>query len=182
MRQDKALLDWHGGPLWRCQLDKLQTLRPHRLLLSCRQEQRADLGSADAEVEWIFDPPDYQLGPLGIIQRVLELVDLPLLVLAVDMPHMTAAWMQAELLAEPSFHQGRCFSTVAGLEPLAALYTPVMLPLMVENIAAGQLSLQKLLAKASQQGLMDVRPAEQEIFFSNCNTPAEWEHEKGRSV
>lgn len=182
MGQDKGFLEWQGEPLWRCQLDKLKALKPQRLLLSCREEQRADFDVARSEVEWFFDPPNFSSGPLGILQRALKEVDLPLLVLAVDMPRMTTAWLQAEILTNQSFQKGRCFSTAAGLEPLAALYIPAMLHIMDQSLTANELSLQKLLAKANQQRLMEIKVAEHEILFSNCNTPAEWEHEKSRSV
>jgi molybdopterin-guanine dinucleotide biosynthesis protein A len=183
MGQDKAFLKWEGDCLWQLQLDKLSALNPSRLILSCREEQRAQFGPTDSRIEWFFDPPNFQLGPLGIIDRVLRVVQMPLIVLAVDMPRMTVDFMRQEFLAAQILDRGLLYSSASGLEPLAALYVPSMLPIMAKALKADQLSLQKLLLQAHDRGLVDIRMAvdHQKQFFSNCNTPSEWEHEKGRS-
>jgi molybdopterin-guanine dinucleotide biosynthesis protein A len=130
-----------------------------------------------------LDPPDFKLGPLGIIECVLRVVQVPLLVLAVDMPRMTADFMREAFLNTQNWDRGRCFLSDSGLEPLAALYVPSMLPILEESLKADQLSLQKLLKEAHDLGLMEIQKTtdQQKQFFSNCNTPSEWEHEKGRS-
>lgn len=183
MGQDKAFLKWEGDCLWQLQLDKLSALNPSRLIFSCREEQRVQFGPIDSGIEWFFDPQNFQLGPLGIIDRVLRVVQMPLIVLAVDMPRMTADFMRQEFLAAQILDRGLFYSSASGLEPLAALYVPSMLPIMEEALKADQLSLQKLLLQAHDCDLVDIRMAadHQKPFFSNCNTPSEWEHEKGRS-
>jgi len=180
MGQDKAFLKWHGDCLWQLQLNKLLALHPDRLILSCREEQQAHFDLANSIAEYFFDPPDFQLGPLGIIDLVLRVVQMPLMVLAIDMPRMTADFMHQEFLAAQNLDRGRCFSSASGLEPLAALYVPAMLPMMEDALKDGQLSLQKLLSKGYNLGFVDLQKAKnhQKHFFSNCNTPSEWEHEK----
>lgn len=90
MGQDKALLDWGGQPLWQVQLGKIATLNPARVLLSCREEQA--LSPVPLGVQTVYDPPGNQ-GPLPAIWRCLDQVRLPLLVLGVDMPGMTADFL-----------------------------------------------------------------------------------------
>lgn len=183
MGQDKAFLKWEGSCLWQIQLNQLLALNPSRMILSCREEQQQQFAPADSRIEWFLDPPDFQLGPLGIIERVLRVVQMPLLVLAVDMPRMTADFMREAFLNTQNRDRGRCFLSGSGLEPLAALYVPSMLPILEESLKTDQLSLQKLLNKAHDLGLIDIQTTtdQQKQFFSNCNTPSEWEHEKGRS-
>src|SRR6478672_3356741 len=89
MGRDKAFLDWHGGPLWECQFDKLARLTPALLLISCREDQK--IASDRAEV--LHDPPGNQ-GPLPALARCLERAQMPLLALAVDMPHVTVSLLQ----------------------------------------------------------------------------------------
>lgn len=184
MGRDKAFLESDNEFLWQVQLRKLQALKPFRLLLSCREEQQANFGLIDPAAEWFFDPPDFQLGPLGVIYQALEAVQMPLVVMAVDMPCMSHDFIRDAFLAPKNFLQGRCFSTALGLEPLTALYVPSMLPMMKESLTAGLLSLQKLLLKGIELGMVEVMSAtsQEERFFSNCNTPDEWKHEKGRLV
>jgi len=183
MGQDKALLKWQGLYLWQFQLNKLLALNPDRVILSCRKEQRNHFDLADSDAEYFFDPPDFQLGPLGIIDLVLRVVEMPLIVMAVDMPCMTVEFMHQEFLASQNLDRGHCFLSTSGLEPLAALYVPAMLPMMEAALKDGQLSLQKLLSKGYDLGFVDLQIAKkhQQHFFSNCNTPTEWVNEKGRS-
>src|SRR3954468_17857631 len=89
MGRDKAFLEWHGGPLWQFQFNKLAQLNPAHLLISCREDQK--IASARAEV--LHDPPGNQ-GPLPALSRCLTRAQMPLLVLAVDMPHITVPLLQ----------------------------------------------------------------------------------------
>jgi molybdopterin-guanine dinucleotide biosynthesis protein A len=183
MGQDKALLKWQGLSLWRFQLNKLLALNPDRVILSCRADQQDHFDLADSKAEYFFDPPDFQLGPLGIIDLVLRVVEMPLIVMAVDMPCMTAEFMHQEFLASQNLNRGHCFLSASGLEPLAALYVPAMLPMMETAVKDGQLSLQKLFSRGHDLGFVDLQIAKnhQQHFFSNCNTPSEWVYEKSRS-
>ena len=55
MKQDKALLHWHGQDLWQAQLHKLQSIGAARVLLSCRREQPLFVSPSE-EVEVVHDP------------------------------------------------------------------------------------------------------------------------------
>ena len=175
---DKALLDWHGQPMWMVQMAKLRALNPARLMIACRENQ--NIGRA-VEVEWLYDPQGDELGPMGAIHRAWEVVKMPLLVLAVDMPWMTTSFMRDELLGGVVNDGGFFIETDHGPEPLAGVYMPLMLERMRRSIEVNQLNLQRFVLEF---GLARVRCAElhEVLFFSNTNTPAEWLHEKDRSV
>ena len=177
---DKALLDWFGQPLWRVQMAKLRELKPVRLMVACREDQH--LGH-DCEIEWLLDPQGDDSGPMGAIQRALDEVQMPLLVLAVDMPWMTSDFMQNELLDTTPQSEGFFIETDHGPEPMSAIYAPQMLERMNTSIVEKRLSLQHFVVECVELNLARLRRADphETRLFSNANTPLEWLHEKGRS-
>lgn len=182
MGGDKALLEWRGQPLWEVQLERLLRLDPQRLLIACREEQCLQR-TAPPPVEWLFDPPNDNLGPLGVIARALTAVDLPLLVLAVDLPRMTEEFLREAVLAHLHGGRGFFFETPHGYEPLAGLYVPAMLPILHAALAEDRLGLQGVIRQSVDAGAARSQHAtpEQEPYFINTNTAEEWAHEKGRS-
>jgi molybdenum cofactor guanylyltransferase len=178
MGADKALLDWRGTPLWRMQIGKLIDLNPKRLLLSCREEQNLK----NVFAEFVFDPPENP-GPLGAIVRSLEVAQMPLLVLAVDMPAMTVEFLHSML---DQCGDGACGVVctrgsghgVPGphFEPLCAVYPPGALALLRESLLGRNHRMQDAVAGLVASGLMRVRalnPGEVPLFF-NANTPEEY--------
>jgi molybdopterin-guanine dinucleotide biosynthesis protein A len=172
MGTDKARLLWQGQPLWRLQLAKLAALGPARLLVACREAQGLHAEAPVPACEWCFDPPGSDDGPLGAIAR--SLVELPLLVLAVDLPCFEPAALLAEWRALAAPERGLCWRSAQGLEPLAAVYGPLLRPALQQALAARRLGLQKLLADAAAQGALVVRPAPAQAGLDNVNTPEEW--------
>lgn len=171
MGADKALLDWHGVPLWRRQIDKLIELDPERLLLSCREEQ----GLKNVPAELVFDPPGNP-GPLGAVARCLEVAQMPLLVLAVDMPAMTAGFMRGMLDAAGDVDRGFMCEAEHGFEPLCAVYPPEGLGLLRHLLMKGKHRMQDAAAELVASGLMRVgtlKAGEVPLFF-NANTPEEY--------
>ena len=160
MGRDKAFIDWQGRPLWQVQLEKLRQLAPERLLISCRAEQ-----NIVSVAEMVFDPVDANDGPLGAITRCLELVQTPLLVLAVDMPWMTIEFLRDQILP------GGFFRGPHGFEALCAVYEPAMLPVLQEALRQKQLALQRVIEKASPA--IHELSIEDESFFRNANTQAD---------
>lgn len=172
MGRDKALLDWGGAPLWRLQLAKLRELNPDRLLLSCREEQ----GLGEEPAETVFDPPGNR-GPLGAIARCLEVVgEGRLLVLGVDMPRLSVAFLRS--LIEPrDAKAGAVCRSPQGFEPLCAVYPAGALELFRDLLRRGCLDLQTAVGRLLDAGLMrarGLRPDELPLFF-NANTPEEYE-------
>ena len=183
MGQDKAWLLWQGEPLAKRQLRVLGEIGAEVIMVSCRQEQEfAENGERlmDGAHLMVFDALNTDEGPLGGIVRCLQTTDLPLLVLAVDMPHMTAGFLLDRLLAHFDGDQGLVFRGAYGSEPLAAIYTPSMLPLLEAALRSGRFGLQSLIADAVERSLMkviDMQPADGP-FFRNVNTPADIAEDK----
>jgi len=177
MKQDKALLHWHGQDLWQAQLHKLQSIGAARVLLSCRREQPLFVSPSE-EVEVVHDPEGADDGPLGAITRCLEQVQMPLLVLAVDMPWMTAAFLREQLHQHESPEKGWFFRGPHGDESLAGLYVPSMLPLMRESLSKKDFKLQHVIETAvhSELAITHALGDEQMPFFQNANTPADLRH------
>lgn len=174
MGQDKALLDWGGKPLWQVQLGKIATLNPARVLLSCREEQA--LSPVPLGVQTVYDPPGNQ-GPLPAIWRCLDQVRLPLLVLGVDMPGMTADFL-GEIVQRGLSVPGRgvVYEGSRGFEPLAALYPVEVLSLLKEAVDTGNYRLQAFVRAAVEAGLLEALPvpAHAAGCFSNLNTPEDF--------
>jgi molybdopterin-guanine dinucleotide biosynthesis protein A len=173
MGRDKALLEWKGRSLWREQARKLSELSPARLLLSCREEQGLDAGSEHAET--ILDPPGNP-GPLGAIARCLEVAGMPLLVLAVDMPDMTAVFLRGLLSEWGGQESGLVGRSKYGFEPLAAIYPQRALLLLRDQIAIQNYRMQSALNILVEEGIMRVREVSQAELplFRNANTPEEY--------
>jgi molybdopterin-guanine dinucleotide biosynthesis protein A len=174
MKQDKALLHWHGQDLWQAQVHKLQSIDAARVLLSCRRDQPLFVSPSE-EVEVLHDPEGTDDGPLGAITRCLERVQMPLLVLAVDMPWMTAAFLREQLHKHESPDKGWFFRGPHGDEALAGLYVPAMLPLMQEALSKKDFKLQHVIEAAvhSELAITHALGDEQMPFFHNANTPAD---------
>lgn len=172
MKQDKALLHWHGQDLWQAQLHKLQSIGAARVLLSCRREQPLFV-SASEGVEVVHDPAGVDDGPLGAITRCLELVQMPMLVLAVDMPWMTAAFLREHLVPAAEPVRGQFYRGPHGDEVLAGLYVPAMLPLMQVALREKHLALQPIIEACVHSGLATTQMIDdaQLSFFHNVNTP-----------
>lgn len=178
MGRDKALLEWGGRPLWEVQAAKLASLQPQRLLIACREEQglhHSQAGRPFAAVEWLFDPPGEDLGPMAAIVRALGTdTGMPLLVLAVDMPWVTADFLRNDLLGAD---RGLFFQGPHGYEPLAGIYVPAMRAGMAARLQRGRLGLQAAIEEAVAAGDAVVKPApvDAELLFQNANTQEEWE-------
>lgn len=182
MRQDKALLDWHGRPMWLVQTHKLASLRPAHLFIASRSEQALQTffendPTLESPVTFVNDPPDENCGPIGAIARCLRLASSPLLVLAVDMPVMTAAFLREHLLTKAGEAKSVVCRGSHGFEALAAVYAPSALPFFEAASISGRFALQPLLAELVGAGLCDVVELHggEEPFFANANTPEEVE-------
>lgn len=181
MGRDKALLEWEGELLWLHQLGVLKALHPAVSLISLRQEQTQ---ISDSGSELVFDPPSLDAGPLTGIIECLHKSGLPTLVLGVDMPHMTTAFLRSCIIEQAGDGAGLVFQGAHGFEPLAALYTPAMLPLLCEALEQKQFALQKLMRRIVDAGLMraiDMQPDDGR-FFRNVNTPNDLEDKYAAGV
>lgn len=160
---DKAALVIGGQMLWKRQVDTLTATLPTELFI-------AGKCAPASGVEMIADRWE-NCGPLGGIASALARAKTPwLLVLAVDMPAMTSAFL-SELVARAE-RTGR--GTIPAIdeqwEPLAALYPVAALPLAASMIASGQFALRHFIEGAREVGFVDSLPVQDSALFANVNT------------
>lgn len=167
MKTNKAFLDFHGIPMWRFQMEKLERLGPDELFFSVQPGMNFPPGA------WTFvcdRRPDF--GPLGGLEATLRQTRADFLVtLAVDMPAMTTDFLRELLEA----------SGPAGVVPLvegfycgaAAVYPVRILPLVETILAENDRSFQRLIREAAASSLMHVKPVspEERPLFENWNGP-----------
>lgn len=114
-------------------------------------------------------------GPLGGIERALSVMSSPLLlVLAVDLPKMTATFLR-KLLAVCDANMGVVPKWRGELEPLAALYPKrchalVLAALREDRLAARDFAEACLHAKAVRTFPVT---ATDRVRFANCNSPGD---------
>jgi molybdopterin-guanine dinucleotide biosynthesis protein A len=168
MGSDKAAVEIGGEPLWRHQLGTLRAVGPREILIS----GKVDGPYAGAGVEIVRDTiPD--CGPLSGIEAVLARAAHPLvLVLAIDLPAMTAEFLRAVVKEAHDRRCGVVLHRCARFEPLAAVYPQGALPLARECLRSGDCSLQNFVRLAIGQGLLHTREPrlDEERLFLNLNT------------
>lgn len=171
MGRDKAALIVNGEPLWKHQLDTLAATRPAALIVAGKCASIPSGSTPMIPDEW----PD--CGPLGGIATALAHACEPwVLVLAVDMPAMTPAFLSS-LLAEVA-RTGRGVVPVLGVrwEPLAAVYPVAALPIARELLGEGHLALATFIEAVRDAGLLDAVVVDEgsRALFENLNTPEDW--------
>lgn len=167
MGRPKALLEFKGMPLWRRQAQLLQGLGPQELMIS-------------AGADWEVGPGPWRvvrdrtpgMGPLGGIAIAFETMaaDL-LLVLAVDMPGMSAGYL-GQLLASAG-SRGVVPEENGVYHGLAAVYPRSVAALVGEALAGEDRSVQSVGRRAVEEGLVALRPVSpgEELLFRNLNRP-----------
>ncbi|MBV6501600.1 MAG: Molybdenum cofactor guanylyltransferase [Prosthecobacter sp.] len=178
MGRDKACLDWHGRPLWQLQAEKLLGIGADPVVVACRREQGLhETAGFIGRLSWRFDPEEEETGPAGVVVRMLDEFRAPVLLLAVDMPFMTPAFLNQSIVGAAQPGQGLFFESKQGLEPLAGWYAPGMLPVMFGCIAGGRTGLRAMIHECCMHGLASLHPLAEaeEALFANLNTPAHWE-------
>lgn len=172
MGRDKALLEIDGAPLWRRQRDLLARAGAAEIFLSVRPEQEWAHGATGFAARVHDDLP--HAGPIAGITAALERsAHAHLLVLAIDLPRMTEAWLR-ELGAIAERGVGAVGRRGEFFEPLAAIYPRAMMPLFWEAVAGARYALQPVLARGVTEGLLRVREisAAEAAWFENWNEPA----------
>ncbi|HEY2799497.1 MAG TPA: molybdenum cofactor guanylyltransferase [Chthoniobacterales bacterium] len=165
MGRDKALLEIEGEPLWRRQLATLRQLSPEQLMISGPERDGAEAVADEIE----------NAGPLAGVAAALRKCTAPLLiVLAVDLPRMTAEFLQSLLNlcrdGRGAVPRGREF-----FEPLAAIYPSNCVPLAEVALRRGDFAMHNFVRTAVNQKLLMPRliSAEESALFANLNTPAD---------
>ena len=165
MGRDKALLEIEGEPLWQRQLATLRQLSPVQLLVS---------GPPRPGAEAVADR-FAGAGPLAGLEAALQKAVAPLLVvLAIDLPHITPAFLRS-LLDLCREDRGAVPCGPKFYEPLAAVYPTTLRETAEEALRAGNFSLQQFVAgavRARQLVRREILPTESHLF-TNLNSPAD---------
>ncbi len=167
----KALIDCAGRPLWRVQAGKLGALRPTERFLSTP----AALELARTGAWKIIRDEKPGLGPLGGIDAARRAMKSEwLLVLAVDLAHMSTPYLRA--LREDAMTSGR--GQVPAMDGfhlgLAAIYPRAWLDRQLPaHLASRDRSLQRLVRAGLTEGVLATRPAAKRDakLFRNLNSP-----------
>ena len=171
MGEDKALLPLpnSGLPLWRHQLSILESLHPEKIFWSGLSRP-----GLPHELEIVADAYT-NAGPLAGVSACLHLVQTDLLiVLAIDLPGMTASFLE-NLLRQCSparggvIRRGNCF------EPLAAIYPRQLCALARAHLESGRYALQDFICVAIELGKMRAIPLSErdQDLFQNWNSPSD---------
>lgn len=170
MGKDKAWLDVGGIPLWQFQLSKLQAFASE-VIISARPGR---FDSVNTGCRVILDEvPD--LGPLGGLAAALSAATFEkVLILAVDMPEMTSAYL-AGLVEVASGECGVVPVWEGFYQGLAAVYPRKILPIVIEALNGTDHSLQYLNRVAIEKGAMRTKPVtiQEAPLFRNWNQPVD---------
>ncbi|HJT45835.1 MAG TPA: molybdenum cofactor guanylyltransferase [Chthoniobacterales bacterium] len=169
MGSDKATAIFRDRPLWRNQLRILQAVRPAEILVSAR----TDPEWRPAQTIFVADV-EPSIGPLsGIVAALRHMAGTHLLVLAIDLPMMTSAYLQ---MLQDETKPGQGVVPVIGnrAEPIAAIY-PAETNEFANAVAGVDHSLQTVvgeLARANRVRLLPVAPQD-EPLFQNVNSQSD---------
>lgn len=171
MGEDKALIrdPASGQFLWRRQLSVLQELKPEKIYWSgfARPEIFTD-------VEMVKDTIS-NAGPLGGIHACLNNLRSDLLiVLAIDLPQMTSAFIK-KMVESCARDYGVVMKRGLYYEPLAAVYPKALVALAQTHLDQKRFALQDLLMEAETEGLVrSILLREEELpLFKNVNSPSD---------
>lgn len=171
MGRDKAWLEIDGQPLLARQIQIVREARAVEVFIS----GRAEVDYAPFELPVLLDAGVDQ-GPLAGIERALSVcTSSHLLVLAVDLPRMSAAYLQ-RLMEYCSTKVGVVPRLAKQLEPLAAIYPKECLPLAQAALERSEFAVRDFALNCSASGFLrelDVVVADA-AHFSNWNQPGDF--------
>jgi len=171
MGQPKALLEYAGQPLWKVQIEKLQALDPDELFISIPRELALPSGP------WrVLHDEKAGLGPLAGLHAALQAMTGEwLVVLAVDLPGMTAAFLRNLHETAEAKDCGLIPQLEGFYEGLAAIYPRSLADLCRTHLASNDRSLQRFAREAIANGQLSVYPVAEENrpLFRNVNRPTE---------
>jgi molybdopterin-guanine dinucleotide biosynthesis protein A len=171
MGRPKALLDRTGQPLWRIQLEKLESLYPVELFVSIPRE----LSLPPGPWQILYDQ-ELGLGPLSGLHAALKAMTGEwLVVLAIDLPDMTTAFLQNLYQAARAKGCGLVPQFDGVYEGLAAIYPRSLADLCEKHLASNDRSLQRFARQAMADGFLSTYSVTEESrsLFRNVNRPAD---------
>ena len=168
MGRDKAAVVFRDEPLWRRQLRILRDLGPEKVFVSARSEPSWLPNTVELLVD---DAPSH--GPLsGLTRGLAAMRTTHLLVLAVDMPFMTADEL-GSLLERASEGCGVVPTIAERAEPLAAIYPAEAATDFQAALSDAVFSLQPLVRKLAATGKITLWPVTKEAahLYRSVNEP-----------
>ena len=157
MGRDKATMELGGRPLWERQLEVLRAARPEKIFVSARTKPHW----LPTEVELLLDDSPSR-GPLsGLTKGLAAMQTTHLLVLAVDMPLMTAGEL-GSLLKRMTTGCGVVPTIAERAEPLAAIYPAEAATDFQTALRDSVFSLQPLVRKLAATGKITLWPVTME--------------------
>ena len=178
MGTNKAFLTYRDKPLYKHQLDLLRRFGPAQVMVSGRRGV-AYPGAA----EIVVDAPDSS-GPVAGLSAALENCRHPhLLVLAVDMPKVSSALIEA-LLAHRQPACGVIPYIGENPEPLLALYPKEAVNLAREQLQQNRLRARDFAHACEQSGLAKrfICAEAEQPHFENWNQPADLNSSRDRDA
>jgi molybdenum cofactor guanylyltransferase len=167
--RDKATLEWHGLPLWACQLEKLRALTSNIFVSA-----RFAVPWRPADVKLVIDKSPSR-GPLSGITASLRMIQTDcLLVLAVDMPFIALSHLKK--VCDRAKPEVGAVPLVNGrMEPLAAVYPKCSTSMFSEALNGTDYSLQQLVRRLSALQLIREIPVTIAAarFYRSINYPAD---------
>ncbi len=171
MGRDKATIELGGRPLWDRQLEVLRSLSPEKIFVSVRRRPKWLLD----DVELLLDDEPSR-GPLtGLTKGLKTMRTAHLLVLAVDMPFMTADELRS-LWERASEGRGVVPTIADRSEPLAAIYPAEAVTDFEAALGGSDFSLQPLVWKLVEAGKITLWPVAQEAthLYRSVNEPGDF--------
>jgi molybdopterin-guanine dinucleotide biosynthesis protein A len=170
MGRDKAWLEHRGQPLIARQIETVRQLQPAAIFISARTT--VDCAGLGCPV--LLDNFPGQ-GPLAGIDKALEVMLSPmLLVLAVDMPHVTSVVL-GDLAAYGREDAGAIPRFAGRIEPLAAFYPKAAQRTLQALLTQGLNTATRFAETCVKLGLARFcdLPQSQRTAFANWNSPAD---------
>ena len=176
MGRDKAFLEFEGTPLLARQVKLAREAGAREIFVSGRAN--TDYAAFSCPV-LLDDFPD--AGPLAGMERALGACAMPmLLVLAVDMPHMTASLLR-ELAARCRRDVGVIPRANGRIEPLAAFYPKASSQLSASLLVSGAKAVTGFAERCVRDGLAESidLPLGRAVCFANWNAPVDLANTNG---
>jgi molybdopterin-guanine dinucleotide biosynthesis protein A len=167
MGHDKCLVEIDGSPLWQRQLAVLSNFSAETLIIAAERP-----AWCPSTARWFPDRVPNS-GPLAGLEAALAAAShARLLVLAVDLPGMTSAYLES-LVAQATDTCGAVPVIDDLFQPLSAIYPRTSLPIVTLHLAEPDKSLQRLVRELVADGMMKcVSVSEADLpHFRNFNSP-----------
>jgi molybdopterin-guanine dinucleotide biosynthesis protein A len=162
MGSDKAFVQWQGQTLLEKAIDHLSEITED-IYLSVNVEQYDRLHGGYNCIQDRY--PDK--GPLGGILSALEILQEDLIVLAVDMPNLSATSVKDLISAAKDSNRITCYQYNEAIQPFPSYWPVQVLPKLEQSVLNNRLAMIKFIIE-QQPNLISANDNE---LFKNFNRP-----------